>query len=107
MIKSTARRAYDALMTLTDDNDDAQMILRSALIDSETPLSDLYDADQMIDAPAILRLLELISPDRELMTQLALNDSLCPLHFIDYAICFDDDDAECAAIRTIHPSHDT
>ena len=44
---------------------------------------------------------------REDFTSLALTQSLCPLHLIDYAICFDDDDQECAAIRIIHPSHDT
>lgn len=43
----------------------------------------------------------------EQITELALMHSLCPLHRIDYAICFDDDDAECAQIRAIHPSHDT
>lgn len=45
--------------------------------------------------------------DRDAISQLALEHSLCPLHFIDYAICFDDDDAECATIRMIFPSHDT
>jgi hypothetical protein len=44
---------------------------------------------------------------RDDLTKLALDNSLCPMHFCDYAICFDDDDDECAAIRLIHPSHDT
>ncbi len=44
---------------------------------------------------------------REDFTRLALEQSLCPLHLVDYAICFDDDDQECAAIRIVHPSHDT
>lgn len=43
----------------------------------------------------------------ELRTELALADSLCPIHFIDYAICFDDANPECEIIRAIHPSHDT
>jgi hypothetical protein len=43
----------------------------------------------------------------ELITELALSLSLCPLHRCDYACCFDDDDAECAQIRMIHPNHDT
>lgn len=46
-------------------------------------------------------------PEREDLTALALEYSLCPMHFCDYAICFDDDRPECAAIRTIHPGHDT
>lgn len=61
--------------------------------------------------------------NRESITELRLNDSLCPLHAHDYAICFDDascldrDDPtsiaafaytdDCAMIRLIHPSHDT
>lgn len=44
---------------------------------------------------------------KEEFTTLALSLSLCPMHLLDYAICFDDDTPECAAIRIIHPSHDT
>lgn len=44
---------------------------------------------------------------RERLTHIALALSLCPVHLVDYAICFDDDDAECAQVRIIHPSHDT
>jgi hypothetical protein len=45
--------------------------------------------------------------DREYLTEIALERSLCPLHLHDYAICFDDDELECATLRMIHPSHDT
>ena len=45
--------------------------------------------------------------NREDLTELLLDLSLCPLHQIDYAICFDELTPECAAIRMIHPSHDT
>jgi len=44
---------------------------------------------------------------REYLTALRLAYSLCPLHAIDYAICFDDDDVECAGIRIVHPGHDS
>lgn len=44
---------------------------------------------------------------RETITTLALEASLCPIHFVDYAICFDDQDPECNQIRVVHPSHDT
>lgn len=44
---------------------------------------------------------------RDELTDLLLGESLCPLHFCDYAICFDDQNPECLPIRTIHPSHDT
>lgn len=36
-----------------------------------------------------------------------LENSLCPVHHIDYAACFDDEDPECALIREYFPSHDT
>jgi hypothetical protein len=45
--------------------------------------------------------------DRDGLTQVALEVSLCPLHMCDYAICFDDGNPECAPIRVIHPGHDT
>lgn len=44
---------------------------------------------------------------REALTEVLLNLSLCPIHRIDYAICFDDQAYECAAVRHIHPSHDS
>jgi hypothetical protein len=53
----------------------------------------------------LLELLITLSTDD--ISELRLADSLCPLHACDYAICFDDDDAECAQIRSIFPSHDT
>jgi len=44
---------------------------------------------------------------REILTALCLDFSICPMHFDDYAACFDDENPECAAIRMIHPNHDT
>lgn len=44
---------------------------------------------------------------RHYLSDLALQYSLCPMHFCDYASCFDDDDAECALIRQYFPNHDT
>lgn len=44
---------------------------------------------------------------RDEVTDFALTMSLCPIHFVDYAICFDDEDPDCAQVRAIHPSHDT
>ena len=41
------------------------------------------------------------------LSLMRLEFSLCPLHHCDYAICFDDDDPECATIRTLFPNHDT
>jgi hypothetical protein len=42
------------------------------------------------------------------LSNIAIELSLCPLHFCDWAACFDDDDAECSQIRAIFPhNHDT
>lgn len=41
------------------------------------------------------------------LTELRLNYSLCPVHAWDYAICFDDENPECAQVRAIHPEHDS
>jgi hypothetical protein len=92
-IDSNMRNAQREMLIMLDDSDD--MIL-DACIDDSLNILDLRRS-----------LIALRSLNREQLTEFALNHSLCPLHLIDYAICFDDDDAECAAIREIHPSHDT
>jgi hypothetical protein len=74
-------------------------------------LLDRTDIDLSSDCPELLRdlltALMMHPHSTELTTAMLLDNSLCPMHAIDYAICFDDDDPECAAIRAIHPSHDT
>lgn len=55
----------------------------------------------------IIKTYEEMGIGREGVTQMALSLSLCPYHFIDYAICFDDQLPECAAIREVHPDHDS
>jgi hypothetical protein len=108
---TTYTPALDALLNHTDAcstdpyrdddiHDDALTLARDLLID-ENPYQPnmtqlharLYEA--LNDAP------------RDALSTLALDMSLCPLHMIDYAACFDDDDPECAAIRSCFPSHDT
>jgi hypothetical protein len=44
---------------------------------------------------------------RHRLSDLLLSYSLCPMHHTDYAICFDDENPECATIRAYFPSHDT
>lgn len=45
---------------------------------------------------------------RDDLSHLLMQHSLCPMHFCDWAICFDDDDPECSQIRAIFPhGHDT
>ena len=92
--------------------DDALTAMRDLLCDDDEMPDDLelLDAatfDALRDALALLKSHLDNSFARETLTTLALDQSLCPMHFTDYAICFDDRDDECAAIRLIHPSHDT
>ena len=63
------------------------------------------ESDRTLDLARVLVALQSLS--REQLTDMCLSYSLCPLHRVDYAICFDDENPECEAIRTIHPSHDT
>lgn len=115
------RAARDAFATITridsldDPSCDISIMIRSLLIDrddddfSDMPnalpyISDIRNALSAIDASANY-------PHDESTTQtlseLLLSFSLCPMHAIDYAICFDDDDDECAILRRYFPQHDT
>lgn len=67
-------------------------------------LSADYDISPYDLAPITSAILALSRDD---ISELALSFSLCPFHMIDYQICFDNDDEECAAIREVFPSHDT
>lgn len=90
------------------DDDDANFFssLRHMLITRELH-SDRSNRLTIPQRRAMLELRDLIAElDRHDLTELLLDFSICPLHRIDYAICFDDDDPECAAIRMIHPNHD-
>jgi hypothetical protein len=118
------RAALHAIDTLTapctdcpplrDDHphDHFNRALRDLLIDRDyAPTHTEHSFDSPDYAYATIRALLATIDDypysRDDLTRLLLDNSLCPLHAIDYAICFDDDDPDCTAIRTIHPSHDT
>ena len=46
--------------------------------------------------------------NRDEVSEIAMSLSLCPIHFVDWAICFDDSDPECSQVRDIFPvGHDT
>lgn len=98
----------------------ASSALRELLIDRDAqpraePADTAYPKMRMLDddpdAYAFIRALLARIDAAPYMTQrlsmLALDHSLCPMHFIDYAICFDDDDPDCASIRDLFPDHDT
>jgi hypothetical protein len=54
----------------------------------------------------VIEMLDTASRDE--VSELAMSLSLCPIHFVDWAICFDDEDPECDQIRLIFPiGHDT
>lgn len=96
----TARSILATIEQLDDDNCDISLAIRDILINDEllaspeSPFSDIIrDCIRSLDT--------------DQLSQMRLEYSLCPLHACDYAICFDDDNAECAAIRDIFPSHDT
>lgn len=102
----------DALALLAADDDDYHALIRDLLIcDDLLTLHDFEPETRRDDDayhPTTRAIFELIrSLDRESLSRLRLDYSLCPLHAIDYAICFDDDDAECSAIRACFPNHDT
>lgn len=126
----------DAINAIIDSNETLDFALRSLLIDLLPNDNDRFDdLDHIIDnalddaleldafstlnRPRLRTQLRMIADliihardaeydiYRDELTAMLLADSLCPMHAIDYAICFDDDDDECAAIRLIHPSHDT
>lgn len=106
--------SIDALDALHDDN--ASLAMRDFMI---THLSLAYanradldiralSADYDISPHDLLPICrDILALSRDAISDLALSYSLCPFHMIDYAICFDDDDDECAAIRDCFPSHDT
>jgi hypothetical protein len=116
---------YESLITALDD-DIARMTLRDMMIatatyddksldyndddfdassadDDEFALIDACERELRNDYQTLLN----DAHARDILTHIALATSLCPMHLCDYAICFDDRNAECAPIRLIHPSHDT
>jgi hypothetical protein len=102
------RGSLDLALLLTEidqhsDDENWGAYLRDALIcctDEDSPNDELHQL--------LLRLMRSPHPHaNDAITELCLKLSLCPLHLVDYAICFDDDDDRCAPIRLIHPSHDT
>jgi hypothetical protein len=113
MIKSTdAFRIIDTLLacdhtaSIRPDciHDARQRDARSLLIDMNT---QSLESDA---APMIRSMLNIILDDpyaTQRLSMMRLDFSLCPMHAIDYAICFDDDDADCATIRNYFPDHDT
>ncbi len=96
MHATDAINAINAMLA-NDEEGDISNDFRDFLImgnEAESPVSDEWI--EWVD-----------SLNTEDLTELRLSLSLCPLHASDYAICFDDENPECAQIRIIHPSYDS
>jgi hypothetical protein len=117
-----AKRELEAMLNSDEKN---RWTFRGIQIDYETILEEgieswyeghtivqgfsEYDAS-LEDSTAMFKAYDILRGypySRETITELALSDSLCPIHFVDYAICFDDQFPECSQVREIHPNHDT
>lgn len=100
--------AINAIAKLPDDDASIYIAIRNRLID-DSP-SDNPNIHPAL-AATIHSCISLLESDsiyaRHALSDLCLNYSLCPLHRIDYAICFDDRDSECANIRICFPIHDS
>jgi len=98
----TPRYARDFLTALsTIDDDDLADAIRTALIEPDD------HHDHPLDDAITLAISTLDAADPQTTSMMRLEHSLCPLHHCDYAICFDDDDPDCATIRDLFPDHDT
>jgi hypothetical protein len=100
---------------LPDERCDIAIAIRCLLIDRNCDdFNDAPDAHPHLDAirnalAAIDARIDYPHDEhaRHALSDLLLSYSLCPMHAIDYAICFDDSDDECATIRAYFPIHDT
>ena len=110
MTDSPLDRIAASIDALDDAHDDlASLAIRDLMI-NDLDHSDLraLSADYDISAHDIAPILDaILSLSTDDLSTLRLSFSLCPIHNIDYAICFDDDNPNCAQIRDAFPSHDT
>lgn len=100
----TNRRIALALIeTICSPDNDADL---NASLDFRNLLIDIDDDNAESEYHSILR--DCINAlDIQTLSLMRLDESLCPMHCCDYAICFDDDDDDCALIRELFPNHDT
>lgn len=125
-ITSMTTRPYEQTHPYRPDDiyDLGQEVLRDLLCrdeDDHDALDSAYYLNEYKDQPEIHKRVELIighlthayqvlcaDPySRQLISELCLQYSVCPVHHDDYASCFDDDPDGCREIRTFFPNHDT
>jgi len=106
------------LISMNHELDEAQSFIRDHLdlaygANASEMTDDIFYYEHLTreHAQPILDALQLLWADRfsrDELSNIAMSLSLCPMHFLDWACCFDDATDECAAIRHIFPfSHDT
>ena len=101
------------ILTVDNAHDDAQTFIRDNLDNQSGALRDDWSYEHLPAAFAQHILDDLATIwgyefHRDAISELAMGLSLCPMHFCDWAICFDDADPSCAQIRECFPnSHDT
>lgn len=103
----TAERAALRQILIVDPKNRAEITDLATSLDPEYQTQLSYaDIDAMLASLSFIK--EYQFGGRDKLTELAMDLSLCPLHMIDWAICFDDQTPECSQIRQIFPnSHDT
>jgi hypothetical protein len=129
---SYQRNMTDAIDRLTVDSDfdstmrdlliafeDEGFDLKSFLADQHSwgkwghaRFGDQWSKPRYLDLIRAHRMLEYMAQPgsymRDELSRLYMRHSLCPIHHVDWAICFDDDDESCAQIRACFPNeHDT
>ncbi len=112
-VKGQSSSAVTSLNILWDryqNEDDVTLFFRYLLISSGWPIeNEEFDNEDMI--PIIARVRDLVCKAEKQggseWTDLLLAHSLCPVHRVDYAICFGNDNPKCSQVRQIHPEYDT
>lgn len=136
LLGSQARTALERWQALDYQSNEAELtFLRNFIIDAGPQAMKLKDFRQLYNAeiaqvvwynekyggstPTLSRkqAIRLLHEQRALWqyefsrdeySEFAMGMSLCPLHFLDWAICFDDENPECSQIREVFPvGHDT
>ena len=91
------------IMMLCDDIDELMHKQNYIVGDNDQYSRDIINA--------FIPIFDMINQPESSMIQyrsiLCLENSICPIHRCDYAICFDDDDDECAQLRAAFPLCDS
>lgn len=105
------RRPAEATLDsyLVDDDFDSDIrVMLCDMLDEGFDLTTFLlacDSDRHLDLIRCYERLKLAARvDRGEFSRLRMRYSLCPLHGIDWAICFNDQDEECRAIRVCFPN---